>query len=1111
MDSSPPPSPPAIIQPAARDITDAYQRMGAVQTWLARQQAQLPAGIRALDPGLRQGLLDALDAFWQAPAEGTSIAPRLSVLADHLALVLREDALLRERDGTMDTTAAAIARRVAATRVSTGQSSLVLSELTVGGTAYAGALVAEDHDVPGVALLFTADHGWEVFARLSDVHAEIERRIRRHLAHNSDLPGMVRRPLLDALNTSFVGTRQVTSDIFHTMATRIATVQKDKVREAWMDHHAATHDPNRDQVLVDQVNDALQLVHHLDIEAILATREASLVEAIQAERLAQVPEHVRKDWEDAFENHLSVATQAREETGIAPFETLAGYASARLRNRLIALGVTTSPEDIMVRIDRSTDPTARVESLQSLFEGPSPARIRLIDLAFQNVASVDFTQLHAEDATGQPITALDDSSIRRLARALDLANSYTRYLTLHFRESDEARQRRDTAILEQQVTMQLEANDARLAYYLPHEPQSFRFDQNERGFRWIQAILDAPSPRNRRQVEGHDVVVRHVTYRGVALKDVLEIGVRSAGSVPTIILYTPGAPDGLTFREFDDRQEAGKRFLYHPAFRDYLLDRLPMAFTAMTPDGLGRRFDVDRREWIFGGSADAGYTPTGEPFGQQDIPGDFFDASYEAAIAQGFHDTTTYTRSAAQADWHFLLVRPQEIAWNNLISQAIRGAFTAPFHAARASWRLYDALKAGDHAQAFVDFTDAYTQALSLLPYYAIGRTTGAGVFMPRPGMPLLSRSGNKLVSGPVQAMVAPSLDASYIAKQVKKSGRPNRYGLYDIDGHAYLEHQGKLYGARYDSAFETVRLHRPGDLPSAIGPSVRKTMHDTWAPHRVGLLGGTGRGTRSSSLLSVTDRQAAILDDLNYAERILFRLRMDQELRARIPNDVVRQDMWREIENGVMLGRPARLSPEHAQAWIDAADAAVANVRRFRESAPASGSPMPLNMSVALPDTQVMPVIPAPQGYRVVAPEALPQSLYFYDVGPYAGSSFQRNMSRHHAGTTYSNMSATFRQQVLGENLRGVRLTTQPPGSPGIPQITGISRVHAAFTVQLDMRRIAARDMMGPRPRLQLLEVGDTGGQQFVLRSTSGLDIELQGGDFAPPVRSRQWPRAQP
>src|SRR5206468_12218417 len=138
--------------------------------------------------------------------------------------------------------------------------------------------------------------------------------------------------------------------------------------------------------------------------------------------------------------------------------------------------------------------------------------------------------------------------LRRLVRDLDLATRYPALIQTTFHTGPDAPLRREHAASLQRAHMGLLAAEARLSYYLDDAPRSFRTDRAERGFRWVPAALDAPDPAHRARVEGHEVVVRQVTYRGTPVRDLLVFGVRNPASVPSIVIYTPDAPDGITFR-----------------------------------------------------------------------------------------------------------------------------------------------------------------------------------------------------------------------------------------------------------------------------------------------------------------------------------------------------------------------------------------------------------------------------------------------------------------------------------------------------------------------------------------------------------------------------------
>lgn len=1112
MDLSPPQTPPAIERRQNQDAIDAAARLTDVGDWLRQQQAHLPDGTNALESTDRQATLDRIDAFWSTPADAASL-PRRTAFADRISWVMRDLATLRLDDGTLSAGDASLARRAAASRGVTSPEGLRLCELMVGGGAYAGALVVSDSVAHGSVLLFTPGDGWESFPDEDALTTTIAQRIRQALTRSADIDGVTRDAFTPHLDSVLVRTRPIQSEVFDTLVERIVNNQKGKLKEAWVDRHAAAANDQDDQAFVDQVDNALHLGATLDVDSILAKRDALLVTEVARARLSDVPDEVRRDWLSAHEATLETLHQAAEDADrhqVSDVDDLPTFARARLGEHLSRLGVTAAPEEIVVVLDRSLDPVARVESIKTLFEGSDPVRIRFIDLAYQNMSPFDFARFRAEDSQGQPIPQLTDSAIRRIVRTTNLGESYTRFIDTSFRSGELASTRRALSTRVQRSYMRLQANEARLSYYIPSRSPSLHFDQNQRGFRWIEAVLDSPAAEGRTKVEGHDVVVRHITYRDVALKDVLEIGVRSTGGTSSIVLYTPGAPDGVTFREFQDRQQAARRFLYHPAFREYLLDRLPARFAKPSPNGVTRRFDTDGRSWVFAGATDASFTPTGEPFEFKDIPGNFLDASYDATIAIGFLDAQTLLRSADDANWQWLLHQHGELVGNNFLVNSIKGVFTAPMNAAAASWRLYDSLKAGDSSQAFVDFTEMYTHALGLLPYHALSRWPSRASFASVSSYRstgLRFRAGKILTDPTPVRRMTPEFDRIYLAEHVTASSTADAHGLVTLRGRQYIKQNGQYYGARYDEVFDTVRLQRPNAGPFSVGPSIRRMADGTWERHRSGLLGGSGRPGRSQS--SPPAAQTGSMQGhppFTAEEHAVFKARMDHELLIRVPNTVSRADLMRQVEGDLLLGRAPSLSTEQAQLWTEATNAAFDAVTRHRQRPLAYPMPGPLDLSVIPPaPSPSAPATPAiPQGYRVVQATNVPADLYVYGETPFYTSNFRRPRARHGPGTSYARDRATLLPQTLAQDLIGVRLTTMGPTSylSVLREHTGMYlRKTLGFAVRLDAKGLVQRHTQGPQATLQLLEIEGTQGMQFVLRSIDGRNIDLYAADFYEPV----------
>lgn len=1112
MDLSPPQTPPAIERRQNQDAIDAAARLTDVGEWQRRQQAGLPDGTSALESTDRQATLDRIDAFWSASADEASL-PRRIAFADRIAWVMRDLATLRLDDGTLSAEDASLARRAAASRGVTSPEGIRLSELLVGDGAYAGALVVSDDIAHGSVLLFTPGDGWESFPDEDAMTTTVTQRIRQVLTRSADIDGVTRDAFTPHLDAVLVRTRPIQGEAFDALVERIVENQKGKLREAWVDRHATAANDQGDQAFVDQVDNALHLDAALDVDGILAKRDALLITEVARARLADVPDEVRRDWLAAHEATLETLQQAAEDADrhqVRDVDDLPTFARARLGEQLTRLGVAAAPEEIVIVLDRSLDPVARVESIKTLFEGSDPVRIRLVDLAYQNMSPFDFARFRAEDGQGQSIPQLTDSAIRRIVRTTNLGEAYTGLIDTSFRSGEMAPIRRALSTGVQRSHMRLQANEARLSYYIPSRSPSLYFDQNQRGFRWIEAVLDSPAAEGRAKVEGHDVVVRHITYRDVALKDVLEIGVRSTGGTSSIVLYTPGAPDGVTFREFEDRQQAGRRFLYHPAFREYLLDRLPARFAKPSPNGITRRFDTDGRSWVFAGATDASFTPTGEPFEFKDIPGNFLDASYDAAIAIGFLDAQTFLRSADDANWQWLLHQHGELIGNNFLVNSIKGVFTAPLNAAAASWRFYDSVKAGDSSQAFVDFTELYTHALGLLPYHALSRwpsrTSFANVSAYR-GTGLRFRSGTNLMESTQARRMAPEFDRIYLAEHVNAYGTPDAHGLITLRGRQYIRQNGQYYGARYDEVFDTVRLQRPHSGPFSVGPSIRRMADGTWERHRSGLLGGSGRPGRSqSSPPAAQTGPAQGHPPFTVEEHAVFKARMDHELLIRMPNAVSRADLMRQVEDDLLLGRAPSLSTEHAQLWTEATSAAFDAVTRHRQRPVAYPMPVPLDLSATppAPAPAVSTTHAIPQGYRAVQGADVPANLYAYGETPFYTSNFRRPRAPHRPGTHYVRDRATLIPQVLAPGLIGVRLTTMGPNS-----YLSVLRAHSGmylrktlgFAVRLDARGMVQRYMQGPQATLQLLEIEGTQGMQYVLRSINGRNIDLLAADFYEPV----------
>ncbi|WEL71784.1 hypothetical protein P0D94_05905 [Pseudomonas sp. CBSPCGW29] len=107
-------------------------------------------------------------------------------------------------------------------------------------------------------------------------------------------------------------------------------------------------------------------------------------------------------------------------------------------------------------------------------------------------------------------------------------------------------------------------------------PQAY--PQGSSGPDWVRAVLDFPDAATRPQVDGKTVVANTVSHFGQALQGVIVIG---NGQDGPLVLYSPDAPDGISFREVAD-QAALSALFKEPGWRTYAHRKT----SPLNPDGL---------------------------------------------------------------------------------------------------------------------------------------------------------------------------------------------------------------------------------------------------------------------------------------------------------------------------------------------------------------------------------------------------------------------------------------------------------------------------------------------------------------------------------------------
>lgn len=835
MDMTPPQAPPAVVSSTQQEAIDGLQRLLDVQAWLAEQQAALPALPATPHAEDRTAYLAGLDAWWRQPVDGAPGTPsvaRIDALATRLAATLRDEAIVRRIDGTLDDSAAALATRFARSFGGTLPPGIEARSLRIGEVDYAGAVIVGSHDPGSPTLLFTPDHGWEAFATLDTLHARTEVRLRQVMARRQTLPGVRADEAQQVVTTPrFVDSAPLHGDVFHTLASRMSELHRQKVMDAWPE--AGTADASR---FADDLAAADDLHELIDVSALLGAREMRLALAASEARLARVPAEVAQGWRRAVAEYrmagLLAVGSAQQHPADIPLD-LAQWSRRELIAALSRHGIAIDPADMTIETNGTEAPV-----LQASPSSAGSTRMSLAEFALRNTGVFDARSLRVVSAQGTPPPV---QVLRDIVRELNLAPRFTTYLREKLRDPG-GRPYRTTAMRLQQARMRLEAAEARMASYLTDEPAVFLDDNDDRGYRMVEAVLDSPAAATRRSVGGHRISVRQLVYQGEVVSDVLVIGVQDPRSSSRVVLYTPGAPDGMAYREFADRATAARQFLYAPAFEEYLLRRLPAELGETRPNGSGRRFRVSastaRAHWVLSAPTDGRGTLTEGPFEERVVDGDVRTALFDAEVVRQARDVAWAGRSTAQADADSIRAILQvALSGSRGPVAPIMDTVSAVGQALQATWRFYDNVKAGNGSQAFVDFTEAYTASLALAGWHgalSVGR---------RSVLSLPQGGGGKRSPSPLRLPDShPRLDTRYAVDGVDLSGsRPDANGIHWLSGRRYLHQQGRIFEVRHDAALDTWRLRRPHALDAAFpGPVIEPGPSGPWRVRTdIGLRGG--------------------------------------------------------------------------------------------------------------------------------------------------------------------------------------------------------------------------------------------------------------------------------
>lgn len=156
------------------------------------------------------------------------------------------------------------------------------------------------------------------------------------------------------------------------------------------------------------------------------------------------------------------------------------------------------------------------------------------------------------DVAGKPVI-LDTDALKKLVNTVDVGGEYTKLLKQEMAPDTEVG---SAAQLRTAWKTNLEDAMIKEAFLSELNPDAYtekaqQDTSTKRAVQWVDAVVDHPNPVTRPHVDGKNIVANSLVHRGLAVQGVMVIGNQTDSA---LVLYTPKAPDGITFREVADHK-----------------------------------------------------------------------------------------------------------------------------------------------------------------------------------------------------------------------------------------------------------------------------------------------------------------------------------------------------------------------------------------------------------------------------------------------------------------------------------------------------------------------------------------------------------------------------
>lgn len=579
----------------------------------------------------------------------------------------------------------------------------------------------------GEVVLYTPSGGLQGFTSLQALQAELNRRQVAVSEFES---------LLELLSpTDLMRVRGLIEQTTKTLEFTFREIHE-SVFDYWFTVHDEQRQANLEHVLsLAKTVSAAQLDEHLEhaldygprfIQAnALNARIAKFLEKKTQEWLRKANDSDRQAWFEASSHYRTMSLIAQEngepsahQYGDKTF--LLRYARDQLQDYIQAeYGLIVDPDTVFVTTtaaERGSGPiipisayaTSSYTAVNSLSRtGPAINLVStsrtLSQLALENVGKLDIDYaLTAFVTTGSPdgprMNDLSAAQIKHIVRTVNIGDHYEAFLRDRFIDSPQAISRRDTAAKLLVAQMRVDALEAKIS-------GDFSPDRLDRGYRWVEAVLnEVDDPQQPAIVEGHRLKVHQLLIGEATVRGVLIILAPPSGAyapdsvnlnlitpqplsaVSAMVVYTPEAPDGKRFREFENRAHMANKFLNAPAMASYLIRRVSEGAQARV------------QQLVTGGLRAADVRDTA-------ISGNFIEQACLAEIEHAL--TSADSLSLSTTESNHLAVWSSIETTVDIITIILPFEITAMIALGRSLteiWYGFDALKRGNQSEAIGHF-----------------------------------------------------------------------------------------------------------------------------------------------------------------------------------------------------------------------------------------------------------------------------------------------------------------------------------------------------------------------------------------------------------------------